>query len=381
MLRQAVEDAFTLLAVLVVLSLVIGQLLGQPILLGYVTSGSMSPTLNTGDAFVAVPAPVAGEIERGDVIVFEAVELQGGGLTTHRVVAETDGGYITKGDNNPFRDQSGGEPVVTDDRVVATALQINGQVVRLPGLGTAISSARTAAESGLVLIGGPGNSDLTSGQGLSGLFISIGLGLFLLVFVDSFRASEERTRERTRSRDGDAINGWTVILALAVLILVPANAAMVAPSGTHSVTIDSTSEDVTPGETVESEFTAENGGLVTMLIILESSHPDAAMDRNRLVVQRGGSATATLSVPAPPPGEQAVVTVEEHRYFLLAPPGVIAGLHRVHPLVAIGAFNLLVLGSLTAAVGATFGFGTTRERSRDRSVPLKRQVRRLLGRE
>jgi len=381
MLRQSVEDAVTLLAVLVVLSLVIGQLLGQPVLLGYVTSGSMSPTLNTGDAFVAVPAPVAGEIEPGDVIVFEAIELQGGGLTTHRVVAETDDGYITKGDNNPFRDQSGGEPVVTDDRIVATALQVNGQVVRLPGLGTAIGSARTAAENGLVSIGGASNSGLTNGQGLSGLFISIGLGLFLLVFVDSFRASEERTRERTRSRGGDTINGWTVILALAVLILVPANAAMVAPSGTHSVTIDSTTEDVTPGEPVESEFTAENGGLVTMLIILESSHPDAAMDRNQLVVQRGGSATATLSVTAPPPGEQAVVTVEEHRYFLLAPPGVIAGLHRIHPLVAIGAFNVLVLGSLAAAVGATFGFGTTRQRSRDRSVPLKRQIRRLLGRD
>ena len=381
MLRQSVEDAVTLLAVLVVLSLVIGQLLGQPVLLGYVTSGSMSPTLNTGDAFVAVPAPVAGEIEPGDVIVFEAIELQGGGLTTHRVVAETDDGYITKGDNNPFRDQSGGEPVVTDDRIVATALQVNGQVVRLPGLGTAIGSARTAAENGLVSIGGASNSGLTNGQGLSGLFISIGLGLFLLVFVDSFRASEERTRERTRSRGGDTINGWTVILALAVLILVPANAAMVAPSGTHSVTIDSTTEDVTPGEPVESEFTAENGGLVTMLIILESSHPDAAMDRNQLVVQRGGAATATLSVTAPPPGEQAVVTVEEPRYFLLAPPGVIAGLHRIHPLVAIGAFNVLVLGSLAAAVGATFGFGTTRQRSRDRSVPLKRQIRRLLGRD
>ncbi|RDZ33830.1 S26 family signal peptidase, partial [Haloferax sp. Atlit-47N] len=120
---------------------------------------------------------------------------------------------------------------------------------------------------------------------------------------------------------------------------------------------------------------------VTMLIVLKSPHPNATMDRNRLVVQRGGSATATLSVTAPPPGERAVVTVEEHRYFLLAPPGVIAGLHRVHPLVAIGAFNFLVLGSLAAAVGATFGFGTTRKRSRDRSVPLKRQIRRLLGRE
>lgn len=381
MLRQSVEDAVTLLAVLVVLSLVIGQLLGQPVLLGYVTSGSMSPTLNTGDAFVAVPAPVAGEIESGDVIVFEAIELQGGGLTTHRVVAETDDGYITKGDNNPFRDQSGGEPVVTDDRIVATALQVNGQVVRLPGLGTAISSARTAAENGLVSIGGASNSGLTNGQGLSGLFISIGLGLFLLVFVDSLRAGEERTRERTRSRDGDTINGWTVILTLAVLILVPANAAMVAPSGAHSVTIDSTSEDVTPGEPVESEFTAENGGLVAMLIILESSHPDAVMDRNRLVVQRGGSATATLSMTAPPPGERAVVTVEEHRYFLLAPPGIIAGLHRFHPLVAIGAFNFLVLSSLTAAVGATFGFGTTRDRSRARSVPLKRQIHDLLGRD
>ena len=381
MLRQSVEDALTLLAVLVVLSLVIGQLLGQPVLLGYVTSGSMSPTLNTGDAFVAVPAPVAGDIEPGDVIVFDAVELQGGGLTTHRVVAETEAGYITKGDNNPFRDQSGGEPVVTDERVVATALQVNGQVVRLPGLGTAISSARTAAESGLASIDGAGNSDLTSGQGLSGLFISIGLGLFLLVFVDSVRDGEERTRERTRSRDGEAVDGRTVLLALAVLILVPANAAMLAPSGTHSVTIDSTNEAVQPGAPVESEFTAENGGLVTMLVILESPHPDAAMDRNRLVVQRGGSATATLSVTAPPPGEQAVVTVEEHRYFLIAPPGVIGGLHRMHPLVAIGAFNLMLLGSLAAVVGATFGFGTTRRRSRDRAVPLKRRVRRLFGRE
>ncbi len=79
--------------VLVVLgALIVGQLLGQPVLLGFVETGSMEPTIETGDGFVAVPSDLTGDPEPGDVVVFDAEELEGGGLTTHRIVEETEQG-------------------------------------------------------------------------------------------------------------------------------------------------------------------------------------------------------------------------------------------------------------------------------------------------
>ncbi|KPN31210.1 signal peptidase I [Halolamina pelagica] len=125
--------------VLVVASLLLGQVLGTPVLLGYVETGSMEPTLEPGDGFVAVPAAVTGDVEEGDVIVFRAEELQGGGLTTHRVVGETERGYITRGDANPFTDQDGNEPPVKEGQIVAEALQIGGSVVVIPNLGTLVT--------------------------------------------------------------------------------------------------------------------------------------------------------------------------------------------------------------------------------------------------
>ncbi|MFB6159612.1 MAG: S26 family signal peptidase [Haloferacaceae archaeon] len=71
---------------LVVFSLVVGGLLGQPILLSYVTSGSMQPTLDPGDGFVAIPTAIAGPVDEGDVVVFRAEQVNDGDLTTHRVV-------------------------------------------------------------------------------------------------------------------------------------------------------------------------------------------------------------------------------------------------------------------------------------------------------
>ncbi|MFC6729097.1 signal peptidase I, partial [Natronoarchaeum mannanilyticum] len=131
----------------VVAALVVGQLLGQPILLGYVATDSMEPTMDAGDGFIAIPSPLAGDVSEGDVVVFEAEQLHGGGLTTHRVVGETDRGYVTKGDANPFTDQDGGEPPVSDQQIVAEALQINGEVVVIPHLGTAVMGIQSGVSS------------------------------------------------------------------------------------------------------------------------------------------------------------------------------------------------------------------------------------------
>ena len=130
------------LVVLAIVALLAGQFLGQPVLLGYVETGSMAPTLNPGDGFVAVPAALAGPIDEGDVVTFRAEELQGGGLTTHRIVGQTDRGYVTKGDANPFTDQDGSEPPVKRPQIVAVALQVGDGVVTLPNLGVAVTGVR-----------------------------------------------------------------------------------------------------------------------------------------------------------------------------------------------------------------------------------------------
>ncbi|MDB2246538.1 signal peptidase I [Halorubrum ezzemoulense] len=381
MLRRTAADILAILAVLAVIALVVGQLTGQPVLLGYVTSGSMSPTLEAGDGFVAVPATVSDDIESGDVVVFDAIELQGGGLTTHRVVEITEDGYITRGDNNPFRDQEGEEPAVTEDRVVATALQINGQVVRIPGLGTGIGAVRDSGERVQAAVAGVLGLEATGPRALSGVFISIGLVLLLIVFADDIRGRQGRDRTRNRSRFGDqGIDGRWVALGLVFLILVPANIALYAPTGTQQVVLDGDdlSTGTTVGDSVETQLTAENNGLITMLVFLETSHPNAELSRTELPTPSGGSAMATLTVTAPPPGEQTVVTISEHWYFLVVPPAVIAWLHSIHPLVAVGAFNVLVIGSVLTLVGATFGFSQRRVRPRRRDVSLRLLIKRLL---
>src|SRR6056297_2525566 len=125
--KSILRRAATIGLVALVGLLVVGHVLGVPLGLGYVETGSMEPTIDAGDGFVAVPAAVAGPVDEGDVVVYDAQEIEGGGLTTHRVVEETDHGYVTRGDANPFTDQDGGEPHVTDGQIVAKAWQVNGE--------------------------------------------------------------------------------------------------------------------------------------------------------------------------------------------------------------------------------------------------------------
>lgn len=97
---------------IVLISFIFGSLFGQPVLLSYVETGNMEPTMAPSEGFVALPPGVTGETEVGDVIVFQAEEIQGGGLTTHRVVGETEQGFITKGDANPFVNQDDQGPPI-----------------------------------------------------------------------------------------------------------------------------------------------------------------------------------------------------------------------------------------------------------------------------
>jgi len=384
MLREIAGQVGTVVLVAVLVSLVIGQALGQPVLLAYVESGSMEPTIDEGDGFVAIPSAVATTPQEGDVVTFRAEEIEGGGLTTHRIVDETPEGYITRGDANPFTDQDGGEPPVTEGDIVAKALQIGGYTVTIPHLGTGIEAvqgvllAATTAVAGAFGLGA-GLTAETVGFGLFGL----GLVLFVASLVGERRGSPERDRRRSRRRSGQ-LDTRVIALAMVLVVLVPANAAMILPAGPTEITVDgddvAEAEGVSAGDAVDAELTIRNDAFLTMVFTFESASEDVTIDREALSIPPGGETTVTASVPAPEPGTERTITVEERRYFLLGPESAITWLHDVRPLAAIGALNLFIGASVLGFVGGLFGFGPSRFRETDRGVPLSVRVKRQLRR-
>ncbi len=75
-----------------------------------VVSGSMEPVMETGSLALINTRDL--DVEEGEVIAFERGDI----LVTHRAVRETEGGWITKGDNNDCEDPG----VVSKDSIRGT---------------------------------------------------------------------------------------------------------------------------------------------------------------------------------------------------------------------------------------------------------------------
>ncbi|OYR45039.1 signal peptidase I [Halorubrum sp. Hd13] len=372
--------------VLVVLSLVVGQLLGQPILLSFVETGSMQPTLDPGDGFVAIPAPLAGDVGVGDVVTFDAQEIEGGGLTTHRVVEETERGYVTRGDNNPFTDQDGGEPVVQDADVVAVALQVGGSVVVIPHLGTvamAIQSGLASVQTWLAVTFG-----VRSFQGTQGLaYILFGLSAVAYAADWYLTRNARETRERDRSRD-DGTSVFLIVAVLALVLMATATAAMVVPAGTQEygvVSAEFESENPTVierGTSQELEYVVPNSGLVPVYAYVTPASPGVEVEPQRLSVESRGEASTTVTLTAPPETGYYRLFVTEHRYLAVLPRGVIDELYGVHPWAPIVAIDGL-LGGTIAGIGLVLLRGEpARIRSREsrEKPPLYRRLLRQIYR-
>lgn len=363
-------------------ALVLGQLFGQPTLVAYVESGSMEPTIDAGDGFVAIPAFLAGPPREGDIVTFHAEEIEGGGLTTHRIVGETEDGYITRGDANPFTDQDGGEPPVREDQIAAKALRVGGTAVTIPFLGVAIEGIQ-AVSVGVVsaLLGVIGlDADLSPDTVGTGIF-----GLGVLLFLASLRPSADGSPDRNLTRsteEPDSVDARKVAAILLVIVLVPANAAMIVPGGPTEIAIDgdevAETEEIAPGDPVEAEFDARNGGLITLLLIFDSADGSVTVDPKSPGVPAGETATATVTAPAPEPGVEETITIEEHRYPVVFPESAIVAFHDIHPLLALGAINLFIGGGFIGLVGGLLGFGRVRFRDTSREVPLRIRLKRWL---
>lgn len=370
MIRRGIEWG-TQGAVLVLLgALIAGQLLGQPVLLGFVETGSMEPTIETGDGFVAVPSELTGEPAVGDVVVFDAKEIEGGELTTHRIIDETDQGYVTRGDANPFTDQDSGEPPVQDGQVVATVLQINGNVITIPELGTVIMTTGDALERGQRWLAT--TFGLRSALGTSGLayvLLGVSIGLYAL---ETVRERREVSFESSLGRDdgGDEPIASPRLLAggFALLVVVAAGAAMVAPAGTQSydvVSAEFESEQplvIEQGTTAEVPYPVNNGGFVPVVSYVEPGSDGVAVDSGPTTVGPREERTVSVLVTAPDETGYYPRYVTEYRYVHVLPVPVIDALYEIHPWVPFGAIVSLLGGGFYALGRTALGSRDPRTR-------------------
>jgi len=366
-------------AVVVVVALIAGQLLGQPLLLSYVTTGSMEPTIDAGEGFVAIPPELAGEIGEGDVVVFEAEEVQGGGLTTHRIVEETGQGFTTRGDANPFTDQDGGEPPVQEPEVVAVAWQPGGEVLTIPALGTlatGIQSVLGAIQWQLAQL--LGSRAFLGTQGIAYLLFGGSILLYgALVWLD-----DDTQRERTRSRTS-GLSSRRLMLGLTLLLVAGATAAMVIPAGVQqfgivSAEFDSEAPDVIRQGTDESvRYEVGNSGVVPTVVLLNPASENIEAEPSRMRVPGRASENATLTISAPPETGHYRVFLEERRYLALLPTGAIESLHAVHPWLPVLAIDLLIGVPFYLLGLSLLGTGRLRSRGRDAPSGLERLLSKL----
>jgi len=362
-------------AVVSCLILVAGNVLGVPLLLGFVETGSMEPTIKTGDGFVALPTAITGSPSAGDVVVFDARELEGGGLTTHRIVEETSEGYITQGDDNHAADQEGREPPVSEDQIAAVAWQPGGEVVTIPQLGTvAMGVQSTLSGVGYQLSArlGLGSAGPSSGPPL--LLIG-GVGLVVFSFVLEWRAAESRDRSRSNPV---RLNPRTVLLAVGLVVCLATFVAMSSMATTTEVSIisaeyDSDRPDVVPtGQTESQPYTVSNGGLLPVVSVLESGDDAVEIPDESTVVSGSDSEAVPVAITAPPETGYYSHELTENRYFGVLPPQLLVALHAIHPTAAMIAVTLTFGGLVSLPLVVLGAASTGRTRSRDRTTRPER---------
>ncbi|MFD1587083.1 signal peptidase I [Halorientalis brevis] len=368
MVREVVGATLKLCIVVFVAALLVGQILGQPVLLSFVKTESMEPTLNPGDGFIAIPSAIVGDIEKGDVVVFQAEELHDGGLTTHRVVRETKEGYITKGDGNPFTDQDNEEPPVKNAQVVAVVWQSGGRVVSIPHLGTLITSSQTVLETvQRELAAALGTRSLLGTQGLAYILLGISVVAYLLDLW--LGGSEERPRERQRSRN----SGTSVQLLIAVfaaLIVISATAAMVIPAGQEKFGIVSAESD-SPGPSVIKQGTNEtvgyqvsNSGLIPVMVFFESATDGVTVEPTELKLSPQTTVNASVTLSTPPETGYYREFLVQHRYLAILPAPTIRTLYGIHPWLPILVIDGILGGGFYLGGIAVLGTGRLRSRAR-----------------
>lgn len=354
-MKRALEFIINVLVavIVVVASLaVMGAALGMPMGISYVETESMSPTITPGEGFVLVPITVAGSPEPGDVVVFNAQELRGGGPTTHRIVEQTERGYITQGDNNNVPDQVTSEPPVERAQIAGQVLEINGRVITIPYTETVTKSINniidsTRQEINVLLWRLTDTSGLSTSQ-----FSYVLTGLFLILYLaESHRETDTRHQNHIQHGHGDKnhsedpVSAHTILLVFTLIIVAATTAAMVVPGGVQQYDVVASETEspvmVPPGEETQITHGIGNSPVLPMMVFVEGGN-SVQVENKQFQLDRGGTANASASLAVPDSTGHHIFYVIEHRYIAVLPESVIEALYAHHPWLPIAAINTLI---------------------------------------
>ena len=350
-----------LLGVLAVV-LLLAQAVGQPLLLSYVRSGSMEPAIDRGDGFIALPTAVTGPPTEGDVIVYRAEQVNQGGLTTHRVVDDTGSGYVTRGDANPFTDQSAGEPPVRDPQIVAVALQLGGEVIVLPSLGTGVTTIRGTVSGLLQRLGLP--FDARSPSTWIGLAT---VGVVLLLFSEDPPVETPGAKSDEDATNSTVTDPRTLVLLAGGVVVLLATASMVLPLGPTEYPVVSADAElpgprvIAAGETETTTYQVPSGGLLATRYHVQAASDGVTVENGSGVAPPGDAQNVTVMLSAPPETGYYRRYVQANRYPVVLPVRLIDTMYALHPLTPV-----LLIDSLLAApfvLAALFVDGRRRRRS------------------
>ncbi|MWG33165.1 signal peptidase I [Halomarina oriensis] len=302
-----------LTAVLAVAAIAFG-----PLHLSYVTSGSMEPTLSPGDGYLVVEGPVS----EGDVVTFHSEER---GYVTHRIVSETDEGFITKGDANPSTDQAAGNPVVSESAIVGTVVTLGGGPLVIPMLGP--------------LVGFVGTYEL--------LVFGVVAALFAWGFVGNGGGTPIR---EVYTFDDLARPLFLGLVVASLLVMVFATSVHPARYAVEEGELTQR-HSIPAGQEVEREVTVKTNHLPFTTTVADAS--------GATVVERtveGSTTTLTLHIPPQEVGTYEP-SVRVSPYPAVLPGAWLDTLHGVSPYLARVVVLLVTFGPLFAAYSLFFDGG------------------------
>lgn len=337
----------------------VSQLAGQPAIL-FVETESMSPTIETNDGFIAIPKVIADDPEPDDIVVFEAQEIGGGGITTHRVVDVTDDGrYVTKGDNNPFTDQSGDEPLVTESQIKSVVPQPLGSPIIIPNLGLVIQKISSVG-------------DIVGVNGVTPI-LAITIGIIILIYSLFKDPDDDTVRSRSKRRVKN--NPIIFVITITLLLLIPFNASMLISSGIYEYEILSSESPVQgnpnivpPDTKTNVTYTMINNGYTPFVIYLESDSPGVEITENVHYVNPNSKKDTTIYITSPEDLGRSVKYIDTSWYIPVLPPFMINYLHKIQPILAYSFLNIALGGFSTLISFILIGRNNVKLRTRKRDA-------------
>ena len=276
---------------------------GAPVQLSYVYSDSMEPTIGVNDGYVLVPA---NDVGRGDIVTFWSSEREA--YVTHRVVGRAEGGFVTKGDNNPTTDQRSGYSPVAPDEVRGEVLTFDGEPVLIPQLGAVVQTVRSHA-------------------------LALAVGALVLAGLHSARAAG-----RTRRRDITRLQNFFGPMLLVGFVIIAVGLAY--GGATHEVTLVAVSPSVSSGSpNVVQVGSSHPLDLTVRQGTRPLTHRVVAADGMVVTDQvRNATAVRVRGTVVPPESTGPVtVRISVNQYPAILPRRLLVGLQRIHPLAAGGA--------------------------------------------